>query len=244
MSRGLERFKDFTLVELLVVVAIIAILAALLLPGLSRARDTGKRIACMGNEKQTAIAVMNYADDHKGWMPISNIQSDPRGWKTEIAPYLGIPSSDYTVYPTWISWTKTSYMTKVFKCVSFSDPSGGAGGYGWSGKGTSSAHGCMGYYDGSSSPRVSLSSIKIPGQTITCGDTTDWIFGGTWDYSYVYPPSWQWVGGGSPTLYVGTRHGGGVNMAWADGHVDWKRQAELIKGQKGNCDWYYDPTKG
>lgn len=59
----------FTLVELLVVIAIIGILASLLLPALSRARETAQRASCMGQQRQAAIALMCYADDHDGWYP-------------------------------------------------------------------------------------------------------------------------------------------------------------------------------
>ena len=52
--------KKFTLIELLVVVAIIGILASLLLPSLSRARDTAKRAVCTSNEKQLGAAMALY----------------------------------------------------------------------------------------------------------------------------------------------------------------------------------------
>lgn len=59
----------FTLVELLVVVAVIAILASLLLPALSKARDNAKAILCASNLKQTNLHVLNYAEDHLGYRP-------------------------------------------------------------------------------------------------------------------------------------------------------------------------------
>jgi prepilin-type N-terminal cleavage/methylation domain-containing protein/prepilin-type processing-associated H-X9-DG protein len=63
------RRRAFTLVELLVVVGIIAVLIALLMPTLNRARESARRIQCLSNLRQLGTAVMMYTQEFKGRFP-------------------------------------------------------------------------------------------------------------------------------------------------------------------------------
>ncbi len=66
---GTCRSRGFTLVELLVVIAIISILAGLLLPTLSKAVESARRVACANQLKQIATAFQMYGNDWKGLLP-------------------------------------------------------------------------------------------------------------------------------------------------------------------------------
>ena len=62
------RFRTgFTLVELLVVISIIAMLAALLMPAIQAAREAGRRVQCVSNQKQVAIALQSYEQTQKSF---------------------------------------------------------------------------------------------------------------------------------------------------------------------------------
>jgi len=67
----MRRIKGFTLVELLVVMAVIAILAGMLVPALGKAREQGRRTSCMNNLKQIGLAVAIYRLDYNEAFPSS-----------------------------------------------------------------------------------------------------------------------------------------------------------------------------
>jgi prepilin-type N-terminal cleavage/methylation domain-containing protein/prepilin-type processing-associated H-X9-DG protein len=76
--------RGFTLVELLVVIAVIAILAALLLPALSMAKLSAQQTSCLNNLKELGLSVKMYLNDFKGYPPRGG--SGPQ-WPAELYPF-------------------------------------------------------------------------------------------------------------------------------------------------------------
>lgn len=79
----------FSLVELLVVVAIVALLMALLFPAIQTAREGARRTVCANNLRQVGLAVIRYCDDHRGRFPKTTHDTDTdKCWIYTLAPYL------------------------------------------------------------------------------------------------------------------------------------------------------------
>jgi prepilin-type N-terminal cleavage/methylation domain-containing protein/prepilin-type processing-associated H-X9-DG protein len=84
--------KAFTLVELLVVITIIGMLAALLLPAVNSARESARQAVCMNNQRNFATAVQNYVQA-KGWYP---------GYRQLLS--VVVNQTTGTTQPAVISW--------------------------------------------------------------------------------------------------------------------------------------------
>jgi prepilin-type N-terminal cleavage/methylation domain-containing protein/prepilin-type processing-associated H-X9-DG protein len=85
----------FTLIELLTVIAIIGILAAILIPVVGRVRESARSSACVSNLRQISTAFTLYAADNGGLIPaamgVNNGGENPTGgfWMVELNPYVG-----------------------------------------------------------------------------------------------------------------------------------------------------------
>lgn len=104
--------QGFTLVELLVVIAVIGILLALLLPAVQSARESGRKTACMSNAYQLGMAV-NRFDQDKGRVPRwqDSFSGNYASWPVALLPY--IERND--LYGSWVG---SAIRVNVFLCPS------------------------------------------------------------------------------------------------------------------------------
>jgi prepilin-type N-terminal cleavage/methylation domain-containing protein/prepilin-type processing-associated H-X9-DG protein len=118
--------KGFTLIEMLVTVAIIALLAAVLFSAVRSGIAAAKAAGCVSNLRQNYVAFTAYAQDNAGDLPLNSDPSVPGNnpwWMSYIAPYLGEPTWQtpyvggktlkcpaYPTTPQWQTYTINSYL--------------------------------------------------------------------------------------------------------------------------------------
>ncbi|HPU55276.1 MAG TPA: prepilin-type N-terminal cleavage/methylation domain-containing protein [Verrucomicrobiota bacterium] len=220
--------KGFTLVELLVAIAIIAILAALLLPVLARSREAAKRITCINNLRQLGIAGQLYWDDNGGecflYRSRTNAQLYWFGWLSASGPE-GMRVFDATagaLYPYLQGrgveiCPSLEYHLGEFKLKA----SGPAYGYGYN------RHLSR---DSQTRPPVRVTQLPHPSQTAFLADAAQ--------VNDFQPPAspdnpmleeWCYVSAQSNFTAAGYypnghfRHGQRASVVFCDGHVDVER---------------------
>jgi prepilin-type N-terminal cleavage/methylation domain-containing protein/prepilin-type processing-associated H-X9-DG protein len=146
-----KSFHDaFTLVELLVVIGIIALLVAILLPALNKARSQSETLQCMSNLRQIVLGAMGYQEDYQNHLWPYNHASSAEEilWEAHVLPYV-IPATrnlDYTSNATVVAGIQSLHVNlNVFLCPTASQPAGySAGGYGGTNNDVGDATHCWG----------------------------------------------------------------------------------------------------
>lgn len=151
--------KAFTLVEMLVVIAIICILAALVIPIVNAAHEHSNRVNCKNNLHQMGLAFIMYASDNDDFLPDYICSMDPN-WGTPT--YRNFPPADT---PNWVPLLYPKYINilKTFICPS-SEAVPGDGYGGFNSDGTvplSSAHDGYTPWWGIPSASASYNTISI-----------------------------------------------------------------------------------
>jgi prepilin-type N-terminal cleavage/methylation domain-containing protein len=243
--------RAFTLVELLVVISIIAILIAMLLPALNKARRAAQTVACLSNEHQIMIGLVSFTLDNDGYLPYSVGSTPPippgdpklnMDWADWLGGYFGPPNHG-TVY---VPYDPNKFSGTVWTCpVAGSEPPGSPWlfterwSYNYSMNAYLSAiHNPDGSYTVPNAPgqqqahhRMRLSDAASP-DTIIFGDGKVDVDGaGRGDY-FIGAMNDAWLPGQPPwpvNLQTGsiTGHNHVVNVACTDGHC------ESLTGQWG-----------
>jgi prepilin-type N-terminal cleavage/methylation domain-containing protein/prepilin-type processing-associated H-X9-DG protein len=249
----------FTLIEILVVIAIISVLAALLFPVFARARENARRARCQSNLKQIGLGFSQYVQDHDGRYPggAYRIPSyKPIGWAQVIHPYtksfqiLQCPSERTPQNPYINAGGSTGAKTDFY--YDFTDYSYNSNfiGYGTSNPVGSGINTGIPLRD---------SELAGPAVTILFNDSSNWRQD-SYGYTPSYEGSYDFGGYDSDGLWTSfdfdsdpprafERHLDGANYAYADGHVKWLKHTRISRGaaglyplSSGYCQPYPDPA--
>jgi prepilin-type N-terminal cleavage/methylation domain-containing protein len=122
-TRGGQARRAFTLVELLVVIAVIAILASLLLPALAKSKSQSRRVGCINDQRQLILAWNLYALDHEGTLtPNGHANPEdhaaPKNWVAgDTHFYLpAYTNTQFLLDPNYAAFGDYVKSASVFKC--------------------------------------------------------------------------------------------------------------------------------
>ena len=194
----------FTMVELLVCVAVIGVLASFLVPAFVRSLDAAHLTKCRGAMRGLSQGVILWASEHEGELPRSSHSAfgyQQRGWAKSILPYLGEPENPDN--PTWLVLQK-----RYFRCQEDSLRTSGL------------SYGLNSFfeldpdfddYQGSPQQWRRLASIPSPTRTILLAEVPS-------SADHVMAHFWE-EGGIGYDVDI-DRHNGKSQFAFADGHIE------------------------
>ncbi len=217
---------SFTLVELLVVVAIIAILFALLLPSLSKAKELPRSIKCKGNMRQVMVALNCYAGDNQGLLP--PCYSDDTYWERRMDPYLPrrssiwsayrpnfaflCPSAPFTFNVKYEELERTYIVSHAFLYRPSKSP----------------------WWNESAARSQRIDNYTRPSSVILFGDgkqidgaTSKYC--GSWCIYTAPPPGTAWMN------YFDLRHSSQMNNVFVDGHAESLRIERITRAMWSDC---------
>jgi prepilin-type N-terminal cleavage/methylation domain-containing protein len=232
----------FTLIELLVVISIIAMLMSIMLPGLSNAREMGRRVVCQSNMRQLTIAWSAYAIENDDsicspdtlWNDGSASDGMDYHWVADgpSGPANTIGGTEQAIKDGVLA-SYVAYTTKVYKCKSDATEllrsyaiSNTMGGFSCGCGNITIPYTGWGQVDEPSNRVVFIDadSVEPPGDP-------KWIMGGFW------PVDWTSKSWAIPQYNnLTSRHSDGTNLTYADIHCDYRRWRDQRTVAIGNWD--------
>jgi prepilin-type processing-associated H-X9-DG protein/prepilin-type N-terminal cleavage/methylation domain-containing protein len=230
-----RRSSAFTLVELLVVTAILSLLAAILLPALHNAKEAGRMAKCLSNLKQLHVAAALYVDDHNGMVMDhgGDWGATACGSATNNCSNIVMPGA------RWAKWLDrlfpyTQYQIGVFECPSQRTKRGAQMPAPWPRReyvpGYLMNMHAIKWISGES---IKLSDVKNPHHKVWFADSA-WGFPGTqpvgadnnWDTWS--PLSCRVQSAANQIRPISRRHRDGSNLLFFDGHAEWMKYTDAM----------------
>jgi len=238
----------FTLIELLVVIAIISLLASLLLPALSKAKESGRAALCKSNMRQISLGMLMYVDENNDYIPwpgeidrnwapdwvfggqADTFANNPRMWRN---PGYGFHAEAGSVFSYVTSLPRMRYSEKftnvfpVYRCPS-TGPLGRAQRVNYSMNGELDPN-------GPNSPGVRHSAVINPSQKLLLLNE---------DPATMKNASFNPGGTAISGRFV--THNGRINVAYIEGHIETMKHQKVMDIQRPSLarfyfDPYYDP---
>ena len=224
------RSAAFTLVELLVVIAIIGMLVGFLLPAVQSARASARRTQCASNVRQVGLAIRQFAEAHRGAMPLSThdlgVGEEHRAWIYTVAPFMESVDQiricpDDRNGPARLQADLTSYVLNSYVC---NDEDKGA--------------------------VTNLNKMSATSKTIVAFETSDAIgtshadhtHGTNWfKYTLTRPNRVKLIWDRIKEDVQTDRHGDHANYLYADGHVQQLSEPDIDVWVQANFNFAIPP---
>jgi prepilin-type N-terminal cleavage/methylation domain-containing protein/prepilin-type processing-associated H-X9-DG protein len=212
--------SGFTLVEMLVVVAIISILISMLVPSLGRAQARARSIACLQHLRQLALGAFDYVNEMEGMLfPLATVPGAANGewYPNLLEPYIPVSQWRYEQLGA-VEWNPT----EAWSCPSV-DPDlvQWGGGYGVC-QGDGAPGGIDGFFEYATVRQPYMTGeIRQPADKLFFADCYKPNYGPRPNCTWIgmFPPfgGGVWAGG---QQQAAPRHDGEVNVAFFDGHAE------------------------
>lgn len=170
------KYHAFTLIEMLVVIAIIGIIASMLMPSLQNAMEAGRQISCVNNLRQTGMGMAYYANDHANYL-VPCTQTEGTGfkiWTQALAKISGSSNEDSLYVPLDLFVCPSQDLVATSKNWYVYRPHYGVNTYLYPSAG-SSPSGCL-----------KLTKYKSPSKKIWLSDCQESLGNGTYDEDQGY----------------------------------------------------------